>query len=259
MENTDDELTNDKTEEQEDDYQLIDPNDLIIIDDPDNWKPPEEIILAYATLLGYDPSKDPKELLKIAEKYLTCKIDDNMRRAFMRSDYRILYIDMITQEITLESDLETKAKEEFAVCREKSLNKPQLPFKNNFKSIDEELKKKMEDQKRHNDSMKNSTENIQIIDEPSDEEKEEEKKVEDKKNDESSSEHNNKTPKKKEQKDDYDDIFDDGPFDENSKTSNENDIQKTIKSQNFDEIEDTKEKEEGKKANKNNYKKIMMI
>ena len=28
MENTDDELTNDKTEEQEDDYQLIDPNDL---------------------------------------------------------------------------------------------------------------------------------------------------------------------------------------------------------------------------------------
>jgi len=255
MEITDDELTNDKTEEQEDDYQLIDPNDLIIIDDPDNWKPPEEIILAYATLLGYDPAKDPKEILKIAEKYLTCKIDDNMRRAFMRSDYRILYIDMITQEITLESDLETKAKEEFAVCREKSLNKPPLPFKNNFKSIEEELKKKMEDQKRHNDSMKNSTENIQIIDEPSDEEKEEEKKVEDKKNDESSSEHNNKTPKKKEQKDDYDDIFDDGPFDESSKTSNENDIQKTIKSQNFDEIEDTKEKEEGKKANKNNYKK----
>ena len=177
MENTDDELTNDKTEEQEDDYQLIDPNDLIIIDDPDNWKPPEEIILAYATLLGYDPAKDPKEILKIAEKYLTCKIDDNMRRAFMRSDYRILYIDMITQEITLESDLETKAKEEFAVCREKSLNKPPLPFKNNFKSIEEELKKKMEDQKRHNDSMKNSTENIQIIDEPSDEEKEEEKKL----------------------------------------------------------------------------------
>ena len=56
MEITDDELTNDKTEEQEDDYQLIDPNDLIIIDDPDNWKPPEEIILAYATLLGYDPA-----------------------------------------------------------------------------------------------------------------------------------------------------------------------------------------------------------
>ena len=60
MENTDDELTNDKTEEQEDDYQLIDPNDLIIIDDPDNWKPPEEIILAYATLLGYDPAKEAK-------------------------------------------------------------------------------------------------------------------------------------------------------------------------------------------------------
>jgi hypothetical protein len=48
----------------------------------------------------------------------------------------------------LESDLETKAKEEFALCREKSLNKPPLPFQNNFKSIEEELKKKMEDQKK---------------------------------------------------------------------------------------------------------------
>ena len=172
MENTDDELTNDKTEEMEDDYQLIDPNDLIIIDDPDNWKPTEEITLAYATLLGYDPNKDPKEILKIAEKYLTCKIDDNMKRAFMRDNYRILYIDMNTQEITLESDLETKAKEEFEECRKKSVIKPPVPFQNNFKSIDEELKKKMEDQKKHNDSMKNSAENIQIIDEPSDEEKE---------------------------------------------------------------------------------------
>ena len=88
VENSYDELTNDRTEEVEEDYQLIDPNDLIIIDDPDNFKPTEEMILAYATLLGYDPSKDPKELLKIAEKYLTCKLEENMRRAFMRADYR---------------------------------------------------------------------------------------------------------------------------------------------------------------------------
>ena len=271
MENTDDELTNDKTEEMEDDYQLIDPNDLIIIDDPDNWKPTEEITLAYATLLGYDPNKDPKEILKIAEKYLTCKIDDNMKRAFMRDNYRILYIDMNTQEITLESDLETKAKEEFEECRKKSVIKPPVPFQNNFKSIDEELKKKMEDQKRHNDSMKNSAENIQIIDEPSDEEKEEDKKIENKKNDESSSEHNNinnenniniknNTPSKKEQKNDYDDYFDDDAFNESSKTSNDNDIQKTIKSQKFDEIEEIKEKEEEKfkeerKVKKNSNKK----
>ena len=257
--NNDDELTNDKTEEVDDDYQLIDPNDLIIIDNPDGWKPSEEMILAYAKLLEYNPEKDPKEILKIAEKYLTCKLDDNFRRAFMRTDYRILYIDMITQEITLDSDLEKKAKEEIEEYRKKHVNKQPVPFQNNFKSIDEELKKKMEDQKKHNDSLKNSTHNIQIIDEPSDEGKEEEEKGEDKNEDkksnlsnnknksseieESSSEEikdnkndtkeiniNNNTPNKKELKNEYDDL--DDFFNESSKSSKENiDLQKTIKSQ----------------------------
>ena len=166
--NSEDELTNDKTEEPEGDgdVQLIDPNDLIIINNPENFKPTEEMILAYANLLGYNPATDPKEILNIAEKYLTIKIPDNISRAFTRADYRILYIDMETQEITLDSQLETRAKEEFEACREKYKHKTS----NNFKSTDEELKKKLEEQKKYNDSLRNSASNIQIIDEPEEEE-----------------------------------------------------------------------------------------
>ena len=150
MENTDEELTNDRTEEVEEELHLIDPNDLIIIDDPDNYKPTEEMILAYAVLLGYDPEKDPKELLEIAEKYLTCKIPDNITRAFMRTDYRILYIDMNTQEITLDSEIEIKAKEEFEEYRKNP--KPKPPINNVINNTNEELKKKLEEQKKYNDS-----------------------------------------------------------------------------------------------------------
>ena len=190
MSNTDEELTNDRTEEQEeDDYQLIDPNDLTIIDDPDNWKPDEEKILAYATLLGYDPSKDPKEILQIAEKYLTIKLEDHIRRAFMRVDNRILYIDMNTQEIKLESDLETRATEEIEECRKKAADKLNPPFKNNLNNTEEELKKKLEEQKQYNDSLRNSVQNIEIIDAPSDDENKEDT-IEDKKE-----ENNNKNKK----------------------------------------------------------------
>ena len=40
-------IKSDKEQKNEEVYE-IDPNDLIIIDDPKNWKPSEEIILAYA-------------------------------------------------------------------------------------------------------------------------------------------------------------------------------------------------------------------
>ena len=271
MSNTDDELTNDRTEEQEeDDYQLIDPNDLTIIDDPDNWKPDEEKILAYATLLGYDPSKDPKEILKIAEKYLTIKLEDHIRRAFMRVDNRILYIDMNTQEIKLESDLETRATEEIEECRKKAAEKLNPPFKNNLNNTEEELKKKLEEQKQYNDSLRNSVQNIEIIDAPSDDENKEDK-IEDKKEEnnnknkkeeseeESSSEENkkedninyknnidNKPNKKEELIENKDDNF------ESSRSSNEDqDMKKTIKSQNFDDFEEDKKETEIKNNKKN--------
>ena len=110
--------TNKSEKEEDEEITFIDPNDIIIIDDPKNWKPSEEIILAYAKLLGYNPT-DPKEILKIAEKYLTCDLSDNFLRAFKKEDCRILYIDTKTYDIILESNLETKAKEEFEECRNK--------------------------------------------------------------------------------------------------------------------------------------------
>ena len=94
-------------EDNEDSYQLIDPNDLYIIDDP-NWKAPQEYIVAYATQLGYNKDEDPKEMLDVAEKYLNYKLPDNIKRAFSKVNLQILYIDKNTQEINLSSYLEEK-------------------------------------------------------------------------------------------------------------------------------------------------------
>ena len=124
---------------------------IIIIKNPENFKPTEEMILAYANLLGYNPVIDQKEILNIAEKYLTVKIPDNISRAFTRVDYRILYIDMETQEITLESGLEKRAKEKFEACREKY----KYITPNNLKRTDEELKKNQKNKKNIMIAQKN--------------------------------------------------------------------------------------------------------
>ena len=126
-------IKSDKEQKNEEVYE-IDPNDLIIIYDPKNWKPSEEIILAYAKLLGYKQT-DPEELLKIAEKYLTCDLSDNLVRAFVKDDLSILYIDTKTNDIFLEINLETKAKEEFEECRNKYKSKNQA--KNDFDEKDQ--------------------------------------------------------------------------------------------------------------------------
>ena len=183
-ENEDLELTNDKTEEEE--YQYIDPNDIIIIDDPENWKPPKYIIEAYAHLLGYNPLEDPKELLDVAEKYLTVELPDNIKRAFTKDIYQILYLDVNTQEITLESEREKNAKQEFEEIRKKfkekkeeNLLKNYLP-NNNFKKTDEELMKKIEEQKKYNNSLRNSVESNIMVKEDfidNDEDKKDEKKT----------------------------------------------------------------------------------
>ena len=104
-------------EDNEDSYQLIDPNDLYIIDDPD-WKPTQEYIVAYATQLGYNKAEDPKEILDDAETYLTYKLPDNIKRAFAKVNLQILYIDKNAQEINLSSYLEEQAKEEMEKIRE---------------------------------------------------------------------------------------------------------------------------------------------
>ena len=122
MENKDSISTNEKKTEvdEEDDYHYITPEDLIIIYDTKNWEPSEKIILSYAEFLGYDPNKDPEEILKISEKYLNMALPNNCLRAFTNDDNnQILYLDIITQELELESSLETKAKEEIEECRKR--------------------------------------------------------------------------------------------------------------------------------------------
>ena len=251
-------------ETEEDDYQEIDPNDLYIIEDQSNFKPTNEMILAYAKLLGYKPEEDPEEILKISEKYLTCELPEPLIRAFTKSEYRILYIDRETQDITLENEIDDKARNEIDEFR----NKYNTNKKSSLKTTQEELKKKLNEQKEYNDKLK-FDDNIQIIDNEEENEEEENnnaKKLNNSLN-ENINENKNKDLNKKdninmnkknkdsninndksseEKYDDFDDFFM-----ESSKSSNEDKEQeKTIKSQNFEE-EDKKEEEKKKNENSN--------
>ena len=98
---------------------FIDPNDLIIIEDNYNWKPTENFILGYASQLGFDIENDPPEMLNIAEKYLTKSIPDTYMRAFAKDSYRLVYINRITNEIKLNSDIEEQAIKEYEEVKEK--------------------------------------------------------------------------------------------------------------------------------------------
>ena len=130
-------------EEDEEDCKLIDPNDINMIEEA-NWRPQPQYINAYAKQLGYDQDKDPKELLTIAEKYLTTKLPNNIKRAFMKETLQILYIDMNTQEIQLETEIEEKAKEEFENYRKMKqsvLEAPPAVDNNDIKKLNNKKEK----------------------------------------------------------------------------------------------------------------------
>ena len=98
---------------------FIDPNDLIMIEDNHNFKPTENFILGYATQLGFDIENDPPEMLNIAEKYLSKSIPDIYQRAFAKDNYQLVYINRITNEIKLKSDIEEEAIKEYQEVKEK--------------------------------------------------------------------------------------------------------------------------------------------
>ena len=100
---------------------FIDPNDLIMIEDNHNWKPTENFILGYANQLGFDVENDPPEMLSIAEKYLSKSIPDMYQRAFAKDNYQLVYINRITNEIKLKSDIEEEAIKEYQEVKEKYL------------------------------------------------------------------------------------------------------------------------------------------
>ena len=95
----------------------IDPSDLIMIND-NNWTPSEKFILGYANQLGFDIENDPPEMLNIAEKYLTVEIPNTYQRAFAKDNYQLVYINRITNEIKLESEIEIQAKQEYQELKE---------------------------------------------------------------------------------------------------------------------------------------------
>ena len=256
MDDNDEENIFDNKETEEDDYQEIDPNDIIIANDPSNFILQKEMILAYAKLLGYKEGEDPPEILQIAEKYLTCELPEPMCRAFTKSDYRILYINMETNDITLELDLDEKAKNEMDECRKNYKNKTKI----NIKNTEEELKKKLNEKKDYNDSLKYN-DNIQIVDdeeEIEEEENNEEQKLNNSPNQDKNNkkdkndnknhdninkdkmnENNNNKNNDEEIYDDFDDFFDKSSKSSPSKDDKEQ--EKTIKSQNFEEEEEKKE------------------
>ena len=100
----------------------IDPDQLDIIYEKENWKPKIEYIRAYARQLGFDVENDPPELLNIAEKYLTAEIPDEYYRAFHLTNYTLFYVNAITNEIETNTDIEELAREEYLRAKERLKN-----------------------------------------------------------------------------------------------------------------------------------------
>ena len=114
---------NKEEEEEEEEEQLIDPKDLWLINDPKNWEPTQEQIIAYAEQLGFDKDNDPEDLLKIAYSYLKIEIPSDWIRAFTKVDNQLLYVDLNTNEIHLSTDIEEKTKSEIMKFKEQYIKK----------------------------------------------------------------------------------------------------------------------------------------
>ena len=122
--------------EEEKEVQIY-PDDIQIIDDPNQWTPSRRQILVYGEIIGYNLLVDPREFFKIAEKNLMKPLPNEWRRAFKKYDLEFMYIDITTNEIHLFTDIEEKAKEELE--KERAKYKEQLK-KNIF--TDEALSQK---------------------------------------------------------------------------------------------------------------------
>ena len=92
---------------------IIDPNDIIIIEDTSKWEPPKEYIMTYAKDLGFDIDNDPPQLLNIAKKYMLTPLPNNYIRAFYRDSFHIMYINIITSAVIYEMGFEKEAKNEY--------------------------------------------------------------------------------------------------------------------------------------------------
>ena len=146
-------------EDNYDEYEVeekeIDPNDLEIINDPEEWHPSPEHIRAYATKLGFDVDNDPPELLNIAEKYLLEKLDDEkFVRAFDKKTLTLYYINTYTSDIELDYPIDQKAKDEYNnKKREINLKKNDKP-ENINNDIDISLEDENENENENDELIK---------------------------------------------------------------------------------------------------------
>ena len=152
-------------EDNYDEYEVeekeIDPNDLEIINDPDEWHPRPEHIRAYATKLGFNVDNDPPELLKIAEKYLLEKLDDEkIVRAFDKKTLTLYYINTYTSDIELDNPIDQKAKDEYNNKKgEINLKRNDKPEDINNDLIDDSLEDEKENENEEKIKKKEDEEN----------------------------------------------------------------------------------------------------
>ena len=146
--NLDDEIINNENEENETDEELIDPNDLIIINEPNEWEPSNEQINAYINNLGFDTNFEYEELRKIAYNALKSQLPNNWVRAFTKETSQILYINVETNEIELSTEIEEKAKEDYEKLKEKKTD--EIFYPNEFENKENE---KLEEKKNDNNKL----------------------------------------------------------------------------------------------------------
>ena len=142
--------TNEQSEQSDEtEEEYIDPDDLLIIDEPEKWKPTKEQLNSYIKKLNFELDYKPEEVTKIALNYLTKTLPSNMKRAFFKHNNEILYIDNETNEIHLTTDIEDKAKDDYDKLRAEkyslNLNNNNMDKVNNIEKIQNIIKEYEED------------------------------------------------------------------------------------------------------------------
>ena len=140
-------------------HESIDPDDLLIIDEPLTWDPPEEIVKAYAERIGFDIINDPPELLEIAKKYLLMPLPGNLIRAFKKEDLSILYIDAETKNISLVHEYDINCKEEYEAKKKELEEKENKKKKKGKKERKNSSKGKSKSKSKKKGKKKKSSQN----------------------------------------------------------------------------------------------------
>ena len=140
-------------------HESIDPDDLLIIDEPLTWDPPEEIVKVYAKKNGFDIINDPPELLDIAKKYLLMPLPENLIRAFKKQDLSILYIDIDTKNISLDHEYDSNCKEEYEAKKKELEEKENKKKKKGKKERKNSSKGKSKSKSKKKSKKKKSSQN----------------------------------------------------------------------------------------------------